>query len=174
MKEFYRESVYLKFILVQNSSRSVNSGFTLVEMLVAIIIIAILSAISLPAFLNQAAKARGSEAKSTLGSINRSQQAYRALNGSFASQLSDLDVKPSGRFYSYQINLIDSQNASALTPSSTSNDLKLYSSGITQNGDFMGQVICESIAPNTPAGAAIPPTIPGNRGSCAPGATVVD
>jgi type IV pilus assembly protein PilA len=149
-------------------------GFTLVELLVSIVIIGLLSAIALPGFLNQASKVRGSEAKSFLGTINRSQQSYRIANGSFAAQLSDLDVRVNGKFYSYQVGLVDSQNAWATTSSITSNDLKLYSAAVTQNGDFFGQIICESLAANTPAGTATPPTTPENSGSCATGSIVVD
>jgi len=47
-----------------SSSKSIyQQGFTLIEILVVVIIIAILSAIALPAFLNQANKAKVSSAK---------------------------------------------------------------------------------------------------------------
>ncbi|ERN42946.1 prepilin-type N-terminal cleavage/methylation domain protein [Rubidibacter lacunae KORDI 51-2] len=71
--------------------KSSNKGFTLIELLVVIIIIAILSAIALPNFLNQADKARASEAQANLGVINRAQQAYRLDNPSFAANFDELD-----------------------------------------------------------------------------------
>jgi type IV pilus assembly protein PilA len=151
-----------------------HSGFTLIELLVSIVIIGVLSAIALPGFLSQAAKSRGSEAKNNLGSINRAQQAYRLQYGTFTGQFSDLDVKIGGKFYSYQLGAADSQNASSSTPSATSNDLKLYSSAITLNGDFFGQVMCESLTNNTSAGTATAPTSNGQRGICAVGARVID
>ena len=67
-----------------------DEGFTLIELLVVIIIIGILSAIALPSFLNQAAKAKQSEAKQFVGAVNRSQQAFRIENSSFADKYEKL------------------------------------------------------------------------------------
>jgi type II secretory pathway pseudopilin PulG len=55
----------------------------LIELLVVIIIIGILAAIALPSFLNQANKAKQSEAKTYVGSMNRGQQAYFLENDTF-------------------------------------------------------------------------------------------
>ncbi len=83
-----------------------NEGFTLIELLVVIIIIGILSAIALPSFLNQAAKAKQSEAKTYVGSVNRAQQSYRIENTSFAGDINSLQIgiPTSTDFYDYTIN----------------------------------------------------------------------
>jgi type IV pilus assembly protein PilA len=63
-----------------------ESGFTLVELLVVMLILGILAAIAIPAFLNQRSKASDSDAKSN---ANTAQQAIETLatdnNGSYAS-----------------------------------------------------------------------------------------
>jgi len=67
---------YIQFLNQKNQ----DEGFTLIELLVVIIIIGILAAIALPSFLNQANKAKQSEAKTYVGSMNRAQQAFYLEN----------------------------------------------------------------------------------------------
>ena len=79
-----------KLIQHMLNKKNGEKGFTLIELLVVIIIIGILAAIALPSFLNQAAKARQSEAKTYVGSANRSQQAYYLEKQQFAPSLTTL------------------------------------------------------------------------------------
>ena len=74
-----------KFLQHILNKKQGDEGFTLIELLVVIIIIGILSAIALPSFLNQANKAKQSEGKTYVASMNRAQQAYYLENSAFAS-----------------------------------------------------------------------------------------
>lgn len=81
-----------KLIQHMLNKKNGEKGFTLIELLVVIIIIGILAAIALPSFLNQASKARQSESKTYVGSMNRSQQAYYLEKQEFAPNLTSLAV----------------------------------------------------------------------------------
>ncbi|MBE9056392.1 type IV pilin-like G/H family protein [Sphaerospermopsis sp. LEGE 08334] len=94
-----------KFLQHILGKKKENEGFTLIELLVVIIIIGILSAIALPSFLNQAAKAKQSEAKTYVGSVNRAQQSFRIENTQFASNIDQLQIgiPTSTDYYSYTL-----------------------------------------------------------------------
>ena len=67
-----------------------NEGFTLIELLVSIIIIGILASIALPSFLNQTNRARQTEAKLNLSSLNRAQQAFYLENSQFVTDVAQI------------------------------------------------------------------------------------
>jgi type IV pilus assembly protein PilA len=62
-----------------------ESGFTLVELLVVMLILGLLAAIAIPAFFNQRTKAQDSEAKSTAKTAQTALETYATdNNGSYA------------------------------------------------------------------------------------------
>jgi type IV pilus assembly protein PilA len=118
-------------------------GFTLIELLVSIMIIGVLSAIALPSYLNQTSKAKGTEAKANLGTINRAQQVYYLEKNVLANTLNILDAKISQRYYSYGIASASSTDVETTTTSQTP-DLRVYSTRLEQSGSNFLQIICES------------------------------
>ncbi len=64
---------------------SKEEGFTLIELLVVILIIGILAAIAIPAFLSQTSKANDAAAKTQVGTLQTTMETYAAENnGSYA------------------------------------------------------------------------------------------
>lgn len=120
----------VKFLQHLNQKKQ-DEGFTLIELLVVIIIIGILSAIALPSFLSQTAKAKQSEAKNHVGVVNRAQQVYYIDHGKFASSSTELNIGLSTRTanYDYEITSNDATSAT-FTATALNSDLKSYAGGV--------------------------------------------
>jgi type IV pilus assembly protein PilA len=71
-------------------------GFSLIELLVVILIIGILAAIALPAFLGQRTKGQDSSAKSAARNLVTSIESYYATNKTYVGASTDNDVQKSG------------------------------------------------------------------------------
>ena len=121
-----------KFLQHILGKKKEGEGFTLIELLVVIIIIGILSAIALPSFLNQAAKAKQSEAKTYVGSVNRAQQSFRIENTSFAANIDALQIgiPTSTDFYNYTLGA-DVNTTTVLATAKDPTSLKGFSGGVT-------------------------------------------
>jgi type IV pilus assembly protein PilA len=121
-----------KFLQHLLGKKKDNEGFTLIELLVVIIIIGILSAIALPSFLNQAAKAKQSEAKTYIGSVNRAQQSYRIENTSFAGTFDNLQIgiPTATTNYNYALTAANTTSTSVTATSQDATALKSFSGGV--------------------------------------------
>lgn len=136
-------------------SKNNDEGFSLIELLTVIVIIGILASLALPAFLSQAAKARFSEAKQTVGAINRAQQAYRLEKSAFAASFEELEVGLPSATQNYTYTLTGSQDSAVIlaepgdTPlRSASGRVEVTSKGLTTAG------ACQSI--DNDSAAAVP------------------
>lgn len=94
-----------------------RQGFTLLELLFALVIIAVLAAVAYPMYINQVRASRRSDAMNALLRIQLTEEKYRANNTSYASagSLGVSSTSPDG-YYSISI---PSANASGFTATAT-------------------------------------------------------
>ena len=142
---------YLSYL----KSKQRNNGFTLIELLVVVTIIGILTAIAVPNFLGQTAKAKQVEAKTTIGAINNAQTAYRNEGKGFAKNVDELGVTlPNNRtsYYTYELSVSPDGSATAVAATPKDTSLKGYSGGVVEftgknNNRAIATVMCEVLKP---------------------------
>ncbi len=153
-----------KFLSHLLKNKKNDEGFTLIELLVVIIIIGILSAIALPSFLNQANKARESEAANNVGAINRAQQAFYVENSQFGSNMEVLDLGIGDtKNYTYSVTTNSGTGLTAIAESTAvgAGQLKSYAGRVwleaSPGGSVSKSVVCAGVS-----GAGIPAITAGN------------
>ncbi len=168
-----KSDLQVKFLSFM-TGRKKGEGFTLIELLVVIIIIGILAAIALPSFLNQANKAKQSEAKSYVGTLVRSQQAYYLEKADFASSIAALGspIAASTTNYSYVMATSSGTGATAVVSGNTQRPALRSYSGMVQLGIVTATseattlaVLCETVQPGV---TAIAPTAAAAASGAAP------
>lgn len=127
------------------------SGFTIVELLIVVVVIAILATITVVAYTNFQERARISAADSTLTQTARKLALYKAEHESFPDNLADIDIQSddgitldyapsSGGYCLSASNATVSRRVSAVSqsPSTGNCDVTLsrwsYSGGVTYDG----------------------------------------
>jgi type IV pilus assembly protein PilE len=73
-------------------ARLAGRGFTMIELMIAVVVAAILASLALPAFFESVRKGRRSEAFAALAQIQQAQERWRAGRAAYATQLSDLGL----------------------------------------------------------------------------------
>ena len=99
------------------------SGFTLIELMVVILIVAILTIIAVPSYRSQTLKSHRSEAKSTLMDLAAREERYMATNGVYSSLASDLGLSAWGSigngYYTVAVLNVSAATAGTATTAAT-------------------------------------------------------
>jgi len=72
---------------MNSGARRPPSGFTLIELMITVAIVAILAAIAYPAYTEQVAKSRRAEAKAMLMQVMGAQERFYSLNSTYTTSL---------------------------------------------------------------------------------------
>ena len=138
------------------AQRASARGFTLIEVLIAVVIVGVLSAVALPSFLDSMRKSRRAEAVSALAVLQQAQERFRSSNATYAandvltSALLVNGTTPSG----YYAIAITASSATGYTATATAN------SGTSQANDGNCQVLgVRMAAGNLSYGASATSTI---------------
>jgi type IV pilus assembly protein PilE len=78
-------------------------GFTLIELMIVMLVVAVFSALMLPSFQTQVHKARRSDAYSAITLVQQSQERWRSSRASYATSLSDLGLNASSPAGHYEL-----------------------------------------------------------------------
>ena len=95
-----------------------NKGFTLIELMIVVAIIGIMAAIAIPNFISYMCKSKQSEAKTNLGAIATSQEAYAAETNQYSTSFNNIGFVTKGSpRYTYSL---DAAGVTTFSSSATS------------------------------------------------------
>lgn len=139
-----------------------TSGFTVIELMIAVVIVGVLLAIALPSFLDSMRKGRRSEAVAALSAMQQAQERWRSNRAAYTATLSDLGLTSAttgpGGYYSLSISSASSTGY-VLTAdgsgSSQANDAQCAKLSLQLNGGAILYASCKSCTTFTYAGTDV-------------------
>ena len=124
----------------QSPSFRASGGFTLIELMTVVVVIAIMAAIALPAYMDYVRRSRRAEAITLLNRIAQEQERWRANNISYTTDLSASGVNvsnPSNGYYTAGVTFpaasATSYAATATAAGAQLSDAKCTSLTLTMN-----------------------------------------
>jgi type IV pilus assembly protein PilE len=119
--------------------QSRKRGFTLIEVMIVVAIIAVIAAVALPSYFGSIRKSRRADAITALNKIAQEQERWRANNSTYTNVLSSAGLNvanPSSGFYTLGVagNTATVYVATATAAGSQANDSQCTTLTLTMNG----------------------------------------
>ena len=124
---------------MKNSAR----GFTLLELMIVVAIVAILGSIAIPAYQDSVRKSRRADAMTSLIQIQAQQEKWRANNPQYSNSLSSLGWSGTDSLEGYYTVAIAASSVNAFTATATPK------TGGPQAGDSCGTLTITANGPDT-------------------------
>jgi type IV pilus assembly protein PilE len=153
----------------EHSRARVSRGFTLIELVVAMVIAAVLAAIAIPSYSNYVRKGRRTDAKSALLDMASLEERYFTTNNVYSQNPADLGYPgypvggpiPVGNYYQVTIPAADFLAATVPSATSLAGTPASYWLVATPVGDQVNDTACTSftvtsagVQSSTPAGGS--------------------
>jgi len=82
----------------RHSLQTPSRGFTLIELMIAVVVVGILAAVAIPAYDGMIRKSRRADAVASLTGMQQSQERWRANNASYTDTLTNLQFPPTNYY----------------------------------------------------------------------------
>ena len=69
-----------------------EAGFTIIELMIAVLVLGVLVALALPSYMGSIRKGRRSEAFSAIAQVQQAQERWRSNNAAYTTSLADLSI----------------------------------------------------------------------------------
>lgn len=137
---------------------SQKSGFTLIELMITVAIVAILAAVAYPSLMNQIRKSRRSDAVQALAALQQAQERWRTQNSLYAGNAVistawpnglGMSVRTAGGYYDIAIATNPAPTGLTYTASATG------VTGTSQASDAVGATSCRTLTITVTNGNAV-------------------
>ena len=117
-----------------------NHAFTLIELLIVILIIAVLASIAFPQYQKAIAKAKFAQLQTAFEALIKAQDIHFLANGTYASSLDELDFTPPTHLR--HMPCVITENRETCTLYGKPNTVALPLAQLSRHRDNYGKILC--------------------------------